>query len=91
MLWRSERDLLQNRFGALCMRSRSPLLLSREPENQPRPGANCLVTSRARQAASSLFHSASLVQPARMKYWASSADISTVPSGPTLRCRPEKV
>ena len=38
MLWRSERDLLQNRFGALCMRSRSPLLLSREPENQARPG-----------------------------------------------------
>jgi len=25
------------------MRSRSPLLLSREPENQPRPGANCMV------------------------------------------------
>ena len=33
MLWRSEPDLLQNRFGALCMRSRSPLFLSREPEN----------------------------------------------------------
>src|SRR5712672_2701689 len=33
MLWRSEPDFLQNRFGALCMRSRSPLLLSREPEN----------------------------------------------------------
>ena len=46
---------------------------------------------QADQAASSRVHSASLVQPARIRYWASSADISTVPSGLTLMCRPEKV
>jgi len=45
-----------------------------------------------RHAASSrLHHSASLVQPARIRYSESSADISTVPSGLTVRCRPEKV
>ena len=30
-------------------------------------------------------------QPARIRYSESSADISTVPSGLTVRCRPEKV
>ena len=50
-----------------------------------------LVRSQADQAASSRVHSASLVQPARIRYWASSADISIVPSGLTLMCRPEKV
>ena len=43
------------------------------------------------QAASSLVHSASLVQPSRIRYLASSADISMAPSGPTLMCRPENV
>src|ERR1700740_1421126 len=42
-------------------------------------------------AASSRVHSASLVQPARIRYWASSADISMVPSEPTLMVRREKV
>src|SRR5947207_4690846 len=37
--------------------------------------------SQADQAASSRVHSASLVQPARIRYPASSADISMVPSG----------
>src|SRR5438105_2052252 len=32
-----------------------------------------------------------LGQPTRVKYWASSADISIVPSRPTLICRPERV
>ena len=50
-----------------------------------------LVRSQADQAASSRVHSASLAQPARIRYWASSADISMVPSGLTLMCRPEKV
>jgi hypothetical protein len=50
-----------------------------------------LVRSQADQAASSRVHSASLVQPSRIRYWASSADISMVPSGLTLMCRPEKV
>ena len=35
---------------------------------------------------SSCVHSASLVQPWRIMYWASSADISMVPSGLTLCC-----
>ena len=56
-----------------------------------RTGVDCLVRSQADQAALSLVHSASLVQPARIRYWASSADISMVPSGLTLMCRPEKV
>jgi hypothetical protein len=34
-----------------------------------------------RQAASSRVHSAIWIQPSRIRYWASSADISTVPSG----------
>jgi len=42
------------------------------------------------QQASSLVHSASSVQPARMKYSASAADISTMRSV-TVRCWPEKV
>jgi hypothetical protein len=44
-----------------------------------------------RQTTSSQLHSASLVQPSRIRYLASSADISRVPSGPMLRCRPERV
>ena len=50
-----------------------------------------LVRPQADQAASSRVHSASLAQPWRIMYWASSADISMVPSGLTLMCRPEKV
>jgi hypothetical protein len=60
-------------------------------ENRTIVAANRLVRSQADHAASSLVHSASLVQPARIRYWASSADISMVPSGLTLMCRPEKV
>jgi hypothetical protein len=56
-----------------------------------RTGFDCLARPQADQAASSRVHSASLVQPWRIMYWASSADISMVPSGLTLMCRPEKV
>ena len=56
-----------------------------------RTGFNCWARPQADQAASSRGHSASLVQPWRIIYWASSADISMVPSGLTLMCRPEKV
>jgi hypothetical protein len=49
------------------------------------------LSESARLLASSRVHSSILVQPARMRHSASSADISTVPSEPILRCRPEKV
>jgi hypothetical protein len=42
------------------------------------------------QAASSALHSASLVQPARIRQLASSADISTMRSSPMVMRRPEK-
>ena len=46
---------------------------------------------RRNQQALSLVHSASFSQPARIRYSASSAVISTVRSGPMVSCRPEKV
>jgi len=45
----------------------------------------------AAQGSSSPSHSASFVQPSRIKYSASSADITTVPSSRMFRCRPEYV
>jgi len=56
-----------------------------------RPNRGLLGNLTGCHAASSRpHHSASLVQPARIRYSESSADISTVPSGLTVRCRPEK-
>ena len=50
------------------------------------PAAPASARPQVDQAASSCVHSASLVQPWRIMYWASSADISMVPSGLTLCC-----
>src|SRR5215831_2292123 len=49
--------------------------------SNPRPPAPGAVARLPRSS-----HSASLVQPAGIEYWASLAQISTVPSRPTVRC-----
>ena len=87
---RSERALLQL-LSVFCVEVRLLLENRTRVAANARTGVDCLARPQADQAASSRVHSASLVQPARIRYWASSADISMVPSGLTLMCRPEKV
>jgi hypothetical protein len=68
----------------------APAVFATSPSSQSITLTNP-ATSIGPHASSTDSHSASLVQPSRIKYSASSADTSTVPSSPTFRCRPENV